>query len=68
MRTRDYEVHRAIVDGCMAGMVSRDGKLVHKRKIATSFVSLRGSLPNPRTSGHTAQHTLRLTLFSELEP
>ena len=62
MKTRQYEVSCVVVDACMAGMVGRDDKLVHKRwKIATSFSALASALSKYTCNGeheHSADYVL----------
>ena len=65
MKTRKYEVSWVVVDACMAGMVGRDDKLVHKRwKIATSFSILAYALSEYTCNGereHLADYVLKET-------
>ena len=65
MKTRKYEVSWVVVDACMAGVVGRDNKLVHKRwKIATSFSVLASALSRYTCNGeheHSADSVLKET-------
>ena len=65
MKTRKYEVSWVVVDACMAGMVGRDDKLVHKRwKIATSFSVLASALSKYTYNSeheHSADYVLKET-------